>query len=307
MREPLHRSLHHGRGRCKSPRRRVRHRPERSHSNRDRGGICGRRRAGGAKGNSPWGQKEGDACAVKDEVLKDNVTELLKAWGFEVEQLQERAMVRTPDLVATKAGQRFIIELKTKGRDARRLAKEAARMAQGEIVEHGELAGRRGTQAGMIADGVNQILALPPLEADFLTIWILRVAAARGRRRRRRSSTVSAHCQRHGSWHPVPRRSRREPRGFSAPCSGIILFPLGIGLNRLLPRSGLIPEGWRQRLNFFWGEATGMMRFTRRSARRISLAKKKRPWRRGTSRRSGATSSSAWRVSSRASLRGHVH
>ena len=109
---------------------------------------------------------------MKDEVLKDNVTELLKVWGFEVEQLQERAMVRTPDLVATKAGQRFIIELKTKGRDARRLAKEAARMAQGEIVEHGELAGRRGTQAGIIADGVKQILALPPLEADFLTIWI---------------------------------------------------------------------------------------------------------------------------------------
>jgi hypothetical protein len=34
-----------------------------------------------------------------------------------------------------------------------------------------------------------------------------------------------------------------------------ILFPLGIGLNWLLPRSGLIPEGWRQRLNLFWGRS----------------------------------------------------
>lgn len=32
-----------------------------------------------------------------------------------------------------------------------------------------------------------------------------------------------------------------------------VLFPLGIGVNRLLPRSGEIPEGWRQRLNLLLG------------------------------------------------------
>jgi three-Cys-motif partner protein len=32
-----------------------------------------------------------------------------------------------------------------------------------------------------------------------------------------------------------------------------ILFPLGIGVNRLLPRSGQIPEGWRNRLNLILG------------------------------------------------------
>lgn len=32
-----------------------------------------------------------------------------------------------------------------------------------------------------------------------------------------------------------------------------LLFPLGIGVNRLLPRSGQIPEGWRTRLNLFLG------------------------------------------------------
>ena len=32
-----------------------------------------------------------------------------------------------------------------------------------------------------------------------------------------------------------------------------LLVPLGIGLNRLLPRSGQIPEGWRNRLNRFLG------------------------------------------------------
>jgi three-Cys-motif partner protein len=32
-----------------------------------------------------------------------------------------------------------------------------------------------------------------------------------------------------------------------------ILFPLGIGVNRLLPRSGRIPEGWRKRLDVFLG------------------------------------------------------
>jgi three-Cys-motif partner protein len=32
-----------------------------------------------------------------------------------------------------------------------------------------------------------------------------------------------------------------------------LLFPLGIGVNRLLPRSGKIPDGWRTRLNRFLG------------------------------------------------------
>jgi three-Cys-motif partner protein len=32
-----------------------------------------------------------------------------------------------------------------------------------------------------------------------------------------------------------------------------ILFPLGIGVNRMLPRSGQVPEGWRNRLNLFLG------------------------------------------------------
>lgn len=32
-----------------------------------------------------------------------------------------------------------------------------------------------------------------------------------------------------------------------------MLFPLGIGVNRLLPRSGKIPEGWRTRLNVLLG------------------------------------------------------
>lgn len=32
-----------------------------------------------------------------------------------------------------------------------------------------------------------------------------------------------------------------------------LLVPLGIGMNRLLPRSGQIPEGWRSRLNLFLG------------------------------------------------------
>jgi three-Cys-motif partner protein len=32
-----------------------------------------------------------------------------------------------------------------------------------------------------------------------------------------------------------------------------LLFPLGIGVNRLLPRSGEVPEGWRNRLDRFLG------------------------------------------------------
>jgi three-Cys-motif partner protein len=40
-----------------------------------------------------------------------------------------------------------------------------------------------------------------------------------------------------------------------------LLFPLGIGVNRLLPRSGQIPEGWRARLDRFLGTDDWYKRF----------------------------------------------
>ena len=36
-----------------------------------------------------------------------------------------------------------------------------------------------------------------------------------------------------------------------------LLFPLAIGVNRLLTKSGEIPESWRRRLNLLLGTGTG--------------------------------------------------
>ncbi len=47
-----------------------------------------------------------------------------------------------------------------------------------------------------------------------------------------------------------------------------LLFPLGIGVNRLLPRSGQIPEGWRNRLNVLLGTTDWYEAFYRRETKK---------------------------------------
>lgn len=43
------------------------------------------------------------------------------------------------------------------------------------------------------------------------------------------------------------------------------LFPLGAGVNRLLPKNGVIPEGWRKRLNLVYGTNAWESAFYKRS------------------------------------------
>jgi three-Cys-motif partner protein len=42
-----------------------------------------------------------------------------------------------------------------------------------------------------------------------------------------------------------------------------ILFPLGIGVNRMLPRTGQVPESWRQRLDILLGDKGWYEKFYR--------------------------------------------
>jgi three-Cys-motif partner protein len=46
-----------------------------------------------------------------------------------------------------------------------------------------------------------------------------------------------------------------------------LLFPLGISLNRLLARSGQIPDGWRRRITAFLGTDDWFASFYRKQAR----------------------------------------
>jgi three-Cys-motif partner protein len=47
-----------------------------------------------------------------------------------------------------------------------------------------------------------------------------------------------------------------------------LLFPLGIGVNRLLPRSGIIPEGWKRRIDLLLGTTDWYEQFYRKETTR---------------------------------------
>ena len=56
---------------------------------------------------------------MTDERIKNAVAEVVRGKGFGVDLLPERDGEQTPDLLATKGGQRFLIELKTKEDDSK--------------------------------------------------------------------------------------------------------------------------------------------------------------------------------------------
>lgn len=110
--------------------------------------------------------------SMTDQALKDHVSDLLRSWHFEVDQLPERRGQRTPDLLVSRGVRRFVVELKGKADDTTRLRNDSKRLVRGEVVEHAEPAGRRNTISGIVEDAVDQIAGLPPAPEDLRLLWL---------------------------------------------------------------------------------------------------------------------------------------
>lgn len=109
--------------------------------------------------------------ANTDQVLKDTISDLLRGWGLEAEQLKERDEP-TPDLLAAYQAERYIIEIKSKRDNEELLRGEAELLAKGEVVKHFEGAGHRGPIARVIKRAIKQIRNLPPRDSDFRLLWL---------------------------------------------------------------------------------------------------------------------------------------
>ena len=109
--------------------------------------------------------------ANSDQDLKNIISDLLRAGGLAVEQLEERKE-RTPDLRATYQDESYIIEIKSKLDNEELLRTEEERLASGEMVQHFEGTGRLSPIARVIEDGVKQIRSLPPNHSDFRLLWL---------------------------------------------------------------------------------------------------------------------------------------
>ncbi len=107
-----------------------------------------------------------------DQELKEGIAKHLEDLGFMVTLLEEEEVRRTPDLLATKKGQRFLIEVKAKGDDLGALLERQRMLAEGDLVIHGARWAPKNTISGIARDGAFQLSDHPPEERDFSLLWL---------------------------------------------------------------------------------------------------------------------------------------
>lgn len=93
---------------------------------------------------------------MTDEVLKRDIASWLHGQGFAVTTLERREQ-KTPDLLAKKDCDEYLIEIKAKQDDARQLIDEAARLNAGEIVTIGSRWGLKNVVDGIVKGGADQL------------------------------------------------------------------------------------------------------------------------------------------------------
>ncbi|MEO7419045.1 MAG: hypothetical protein ABI163_18430 [Thermoanaerobaculia bacterium] len=106
-----------------------------------------------------------------DQELKEAIARHFEDRGFEVTLLEAKEDRRTPDLLVVKSGQRFLIEVKTKGDDLAALLERRRKLERGELVMHGAR-WVSNTIAGIAKDGACQLNDYPSEERDFSLLWV---------------------------------------------------------------------------------------------------------------------------------------
>jgi hypothetical protein len=107
-----------------------------------------------------------------DAGIKSDVIVNLEGMGFTVLPLEERIGRKTADLLASKSGEKFLIEIKTKSDDQGEFEEQLKRLCRGEVVMRHEYWGPKNTIARIIRSGVQQIEAHTSDEYDFSLLWL---------------------------------------------------------------------------------------------------------------------------------------
>jgi len=107
-----------------------------------------------------------------DSKLKSEIAANLEDLDFDVELLEETDGGKTPDLLASKEGERFLVEVKSKQDDEKELLRQRARSAAGQVGRWSEPWAPRNTIARAVREGVQQLAAFPRDSYDFALLWL---------------------------------------------------------------------------------------------------------------------------------------
>jgi hypothetical protein len=109
---------------------------------------------------------------MTDRPLKIAIASKLRAMGFDVDPLDEREDDKTPDLLVTGGGQRFLVEVKTKEDDPALQDRLRAQLAIRRTAMTFAYWGPRNTVAKRVSCGVRQLEAYPAEARDFSLLWL---------------------------------------------------------------------------------------------------------------------------------------
>lgn len=109
---------------------------------------------------------------TRDAKLKSQIAATLEDLGFDVQQLEEREIEKTPDLLVETNRQRFLIEIKEKEDDPARAEREAAIAREGGMAERYEYWGPRNTVSRIAKEAAQQLTSWPEDQRDFCVLWL---------------------------------------------------------------------------------------------------------------------------------------
>ena len=110
-------------------------------------------------------------AAMPVDRLRRNIADALRAWSFEVVEIEETDDSKTPDLLVSRGSEEYLIEIKSKRDDRRRVAEERQTLRAGGLVERSDQLGVRNTTAGVIREAVDQLEAFEPGTERIRLVW----------------------------------------------------------------------------------------------------------------------------------------
>ena len=109
---------------------------------------------------------------MDDQNLKASSSQLLRQFGFAVTEIPKSEHVPTPDFHAEKGGMHFMIELKSREDDEKRLETERQTLKAGKVASKTETTNRTNIVSGIVRDAVEQLQDYSTPPGAFKVVWL---------------------------------------------------------------------------------------------------------------------------------------
>ncbi len=109
---------------------------------------------------------------MNEQEFKPEVKNIFNQLGFKAQDIPKSNNIQSPDFEVTGSNDRYTVELKIKGDDPKEVDAEIQALDRGELVGKSIPVGPRNTLAGIIREGVEQMVEHDPTGETYRVIWL---------------------------------------------------------------------------------------------------------------------------------------